>query len=390
QSGRGFTRSFQTDGTAVTVFKSAKIKAVRGPNLTEEQKEEKERIQTANKKRKRDEAQERKRLKATKTKQKTPKTNTIESKAEKIARLKQEKEDAEAEEKRKARKEFLHITDVNSTKLMEYKNNTIFIDPGRGDLLYCMHEDSTPSSKQLYRYTSNQRRKELKTKVVRDALRKRLKADPAAKAALNSVSATSHRGSSLAQFSEYLAARSAASAVLTPFFEHKSHREARWQAFRLQQQSDARLCNNLRAKFKKKKEDPDPLIVFGDHSSPNMRFHQTIRGVGMLKMLRRHKFKVLLVDEYNTSKICPGCDQVNRCFRWRCNLRPWMQNVREVHGLKQCDGCILGKTKPWNRDLVATLNFRRIVQAQREGRPRPQELQRKEREKTEEGRQKES
>lgn len=232
-----------------------------------------------------------------------------------------------------------------------------------------MHKDSTPAAKQLYWYTADQRRKELKIKQFRDI--NSVKANPAAKSAMAAVSKTSHRHSSVARFIEYLATRSAASDVLTAFFTRKEYREARWQSYRLQQQSDARLSRNLRQKLGK-----DPLLVVGDHTSLNLRFNQPIRGLGMLRMLRRQKFRILLVDEYNTSKICANCDQVNRCFRWRCNPRPWRQDVKLVHGLKQCDGCRPGATKPWNRDLVATMNFRRIVVAQREGRPRPETLQR--------------
>lgn len=336
QAGRGFTRSFQTDGIAVSVYKSKTVKAVRGKSKTEEEREQKKQELATNRKRKRDEGG---------------------------ATLKKHKPNEKAE--------FPYITDIEPTKLIEDKGNTVLIDPGRGDLLYCMHENSTPTSKQLYRYTADQRRNELKIKLFREACSP--KPYPDAKAQMNAIARTSHRHTSLERFTEYLAARSTAAGVLTPFFAKEVHRETRWQSYRLQQQSNARLSNNIRRKF-----GEDPLLVIGDHSSPNMRFQQSIRGVGMLRMLKQHKFRILLVDEYKTSKICPGCDQVNRCFRWRCNPRPWMQNVREVHGLKQCDGCGAGSsTKPWNRDLVATLNFRRIVQAQREGRARPEILQRK-------------
>ncbi|KAI7871601.1 hypothetical protein BDF14DRAFT_1719035, partial [Spinellus fusiger] len=32
----------------------------------------------------------------------------------------------------------------------------VLIDPGRHDILYCMHEDSTVENKRTYRYTCNQ------------------------------------------------------------------------------------------------------------------------------------------------------------------------------------------------------------------------------------------
>lgn len=254
QSGRNHTTSFQTDGIAVSVLKSRTVNAPRGKNKTDEERQQKKEELAAARKRKRNDR---------------GKTTT------------QVKPD----------KEFSYVTDIDLAELMRDEGNTVLIDPGRGDLLYCMHEHSTPTSKQLYRYTADQRRRELKIKQFRDV--NSVKDHPAAKRAMVTVSKTSHRHTSVTQFTEYLAARSAASEVLTAFFARKVHREIRWQSFRLQQQSDARLSRNLRQKFGK-----DPLLVVGDHTSPNLRFSQPIRGVGMLRMLRRHKFRILLVDEY--------------------------------------------------------------------------------------------
>ncbi|KAI7868502.1 hypothetical protein BDF14DRAFT_1712265, partial [Spinellus fusiger] len=52
----------------------------------------------------------------------------------------------------------------------------VLIDPGRRDILYCVHEDSTVENKRTCRYTSNQTAIENKLRKLRK-LRENLKPD---------------------------------------------------------------------------------------------------------------------------------------------------------------------------------------------------------------------
>lgn len=247
------------------------------------------------------------------------------------------------------------------------RGNAVLIDPGRGDLLYCMHEDSTPENPMLFRYTSNRRRKELQIKKRRRDLSRRMALRPELQPALDRIAAHSHRQHSLAAFSDYLRARSAETHLLAPFFGQTFHRQARWTAFQLQQKADTRLAKDIRRKY-----GEDPLLIIGDHTSPHMRYQEPARGLGMRQMLVRQGFRIKLIDEFNTSKICPRCDNVTTTFLMRPNPRPWRDGYRLVHGLKNCNGC----GAIWNRDLAATLNFLRILQAHRSGEDRPAALRR--------------
>jgi hypothetical protein len=67
-------------------------------------------------------------------------------------------------------------------------------------------------------------------------------------------------------------------------------------------QADKRLARNLR------KLDENAILVFGDWSAPNTKFHEPIQGVGMKRMLKKEGFKVLLINEFKTSNICPACN----------------------------------------------------------------------------------
>ncbi|KAJ1651649.1 hypothetical protein IWQ61_007841, partial [Dispira simplex] len=50
--------------------------------------------------------------------------------------------------------------DVPQSELRETEGKCVLIDPGRRDLLFCMHESSTTENRQQYRYTRCQRAKE--------------------------------------------------------------------------------------------------------------------------------------------------------------------------------------------------------------------------------------
>ncbi|KAJ1785968.1 hypothetical protein LPJ59_006027, partial [Coemansia sp. RSA 2399] len=155
------------------------------------------------------------------------------------------------------------------------------------------------------------------------------------------------------------------------------HRRLRSCAYMQQQQADQRLVKSIVGG-----RDPKPVVVIGNWSAPMTRFHQPIRSIGMRRMMRRHKLKVVLIDEYCTSKTCPACDGILEKFHKVPNLRPFRARRRpEVlcNGLLRCVSkeCITWATQNsgrkarepewvadgryWNRDMVAVLNFRRIV-----------------------------
>lgn len=88
-------------------------------------------------------------------------------------------------------------------------------------------------------------------------------------------------------------------------------------------------------------------------------------------MFLRAGFNVLLVNEFKTSSVCPHCHlQSLETFVQRPSPRPWRHGAMvTVHGLLRCQSeiCQLflnGEHLPrlWNRDDVATLNIRAIVE----------------------------
>ncbi|KAG1441894.1 hypothetical protein G6F56_011289 [Rhizopus delemar] len=60
-----------------------------------------------------------------------------------------------------------YVHTLSKKQLLADTGKCILVDPGRRDMLYCMHENSTIQKKSLYRYPSNQRNVETKTRKFR-------------------------------------------------------------------------------------------------------------------------------------------------------------------------------------------------------------------------------
>ncbi len=99
-------------------------------------------------------------------------------------------------------------------------------------------------------------------------------------------------------------------------------------------------------------------------------------------MFRRAGFDVLLLDEYKTSKVCPDCERETvETFKRRENPKPWRNDVVTVHGLLRCQSEFCQQScghesRLWNRDFVATLNQKSIVESMLAGEGRPGRFQR--------------
>ncbi|KAJ2766543.1 hypothetical protein IWQ57_004317 [Coemansia nantahalensis] len=84
-----------------------------------------------------------------------------------------------------------------------------------------------------------------------------------------------------------------------------------------------------------------PLIVMGDFSAPTLKHQKSIRGSALCRDLVAMGFKVLLVDEFNTSKLCSRCDSPLFHLRVVSRARPRFADGREefdapCHGQLAC------------------------------------------------------
>jgi hypothetical protein len=82
------------------------------------------------------------------------------------------------------------------------------------------------------------------------------------------------------------------------------HRKIRLQHTLNKNEADDMLANKLRSQF-----GEDALLVMGDWSAPNQKYHEPIRDKALRNALRHRGFDVVLLDEFRISKVCPSCQQ---------------------------------------------------------------------------------
>lgn len=83
---------------------------------------------------------------------------------------------------------------------------------------------------------------------------------------------------------------------------------------------DMKLAKDLKESFVQ-----DAILVVGDRSAPNTKFHEPTRNKGLLRFLKKAGFAVHHIDEYKTSTCCPFClDGELEKFKKVHNPRPFV------------------------------------------------------------------
>ncbi|KAJ2518107.1 hypothetical protein GGI11_002958, partial [Coemansia sp. RSA 2049] len=129
-------------------------------------------------------------------------------------------------------------------------------------------------------------------------------------------------------------------------------------------------------------------IVIRHH---NIHWHAPIPGVGMRRMLVKLGFRLLHIDEYLTSTMCPYCETGTlKKFLKVGNPRPHRRGATPVimsHAVLRCENvtCIgrvadgqsdLMHPRCLNRDLAAAMNFRHIANGLQQNGAVPERFQR--------------
>ncbi|KAJ1770575.1 hypothetical protein IW140_003324 [Coemansia sp. RSA 1813] len=369
QGGKVFEGSVQTDGVSISILKKCKAKK-KTSNSTDQTSGIKT-SDTANT--------------ASTAKTKTPKTKKGKSKDE---------------------FEFEYIESIDQDRLCVMEGSCVLIDPGRRDLLFCMHEYSSIGNPWLFRFTRNHKAKLTRSTKFRKILEaaKKMYPDNAIIKAEQRLAEVSCITVNPDRFKRFIEVQAEVWPLLSKFYsctqtnsttnKKPLHRQLRLAAYLNSQRADHTLANLIREQF-----GPDPVLVLGNWSAAMCKYHEPIRGVGMRRMLRKHGFEVYLLEEFHTSTFCPGCceDRLVHPEELVPNPRPYpKENRREYvicHGLLMCQNkkCVehvadsmkpanhLGKepvARFWNRDLAAVLNFRHILHSLRQTHERPERFRR--------------
>ncbi|KAJ2502562.1 hypothetical protein GGH96_000966 [Coemansia sp. RSA 1972] len=291
-----------------------------------------------------------------------------------------------AQQRRQKQADCAYISELTQEQLQSMAGRCVLVNPGRQDLLFMLHEDSTIEKKDIYHYTRCQQRCETKQKKYQKIREHVKKTDVADIAALEcKLEAGSFIKPDFDLYKVYLAAwaktmcqqQVGATMPMVPL-----HRKLRLSAYVNCQRADQLLMNRLQERF-----SPDAVFILGNWGASMAKFHEPIRGKGWRTLLKRAGFDVYLIDEHLTSKTCPICEEHILTFHKVKNPRPWMRTNRpmaakakHVEFFDTYQRGYLGKKEDekegekkdgvkwqlWNWDLAAVLNFRKILFSLRE------------------------
>ncbi|KAJ2777290.1 hypothetical protein GGI18_004221, partial [Coemansia linderi] len=151
------------------------------------------------------------------------------------------------------------------------------------------------------------------------------------------------------------------------------HRKLRLSGYMRRREAGLQLVRTMIKKFGK-----DLVLVIGNWSASNVKYHEPIHGKKWRYVFQRQGFEVYLINEFRTSCICPVCDKRLENFLPVPNPRVCRRKRKPTvlcHGLLKCSNqdCLQSvekysgsdKWRLFNRNLAAVLNFRRIVDSLR-------------------------
>ncbi|GAB5587209.1 hypothetical protein Unana1_02109 [Umbelopsis nana] len=131
---------------------------------------------------------------------------------------------------KKVSDEFNYIEDLEMEQQQQFIGKCVVIDPGRRDLLYCVHEDSTPEHPMTYRYTAAQRRNELKLSKYTKLRREMFQVNEEAVKEHEALSQTSSKALILDAYKSYLSSK-ANCKNMREVYRDRLYRKLRFSAY---------------------------------------------------------------------------------------------------------------------------------------------------------------
>lgn len=269
---------------------------------------------------------------------------------------------------KKIKGQFPYITDLPENQINEYKNR-VYIDPGKVHPLYMIDNKNG----QKLTYSTKQRQFEIRSDKCSKIMEKEKPIE--VKEAENELS--QYCSKSILHYDDYLRARSQHEDTLYSFYQRHLWQKWSLRKYMNKQRSEDRFLNKMEQKYSENGKLKDLLVIKGDWSASNkLKNGAPSLGIGSTKMLAK-KFHTVLIDEYNTSKIC------NKCHNKLCKIKD--QDGQEIHRVLGCSSfqCYqprqlktennLGdnELKYIHRDLNSVKNMKTIVDSIRTGHGRP-------------------
>ena len=258
----------------------------------------------------------------------------------------------------------LYVDEVSVSK----NKSIVGIDVGKNDILHCTDGHA------FYRYTSNQRRIQTKSKKYSklcDSFKHGETIEGMNVKEWETILSLYNKYTcSFEGFKAYLKEKMTIAYTLKEFYTKPIFRKLKFNGYINRQRSEDKMLNIMKQRF----GDADKTVIcIGDYDqgSFHLKGKEPTKGKGMRNVLRRGGYEVYLVDEFRTSCRCHNCHEKNEKYLYRVSHRPKTYGETQlVHGLLRCTsvngcGCL------WNRDVNGCLNIRMLAQQAFDKKERP-------------------
>lgn len=257
---------------------------------------------------------------------------------------------------------------INST--LDLKKEVVCIDPNKRDIIYCgKYKDAVNKTGLVrYRYTSCQRRKELKTRKYN---RFKLNASDFDIKQLESCKVISKRTVNFTNIEKYIKNCNTIDRRLTKEYAKPIYRKLKWYSYLNKLKSENRMVKNFKKKMGSNK---DVIIAIGDYSCKSSNLTGTLPTIAkkVIDIFRKAQYETYIINEFNTSKICNKCGDTMETFMKRESPKPKHKGkIINVHGLLRCTSVKHNCETIHNRDTNAVLNMLKIVTLTKETLERP-------------------
>ena len=205
------------------------------------------------------------------------------------------------------------------------KMKIITIDPNDGgDLIYCGSKDEK-GNLETFRYTQNQRRLETRTKKymkITEKVNSESKINnQTIKQIETTLSVLNSKTVNYNEFKKYITEKNKVNKILYAHYQQEFFRKFKLNKYINMQKSEAKMIKNFKSKF----GTPDKvIIVFGDHDKGqnNMKGLEPSICKKFRRIFKNAGYKVFLINEFRTSKLCNCCHQELDKFLTRASNKP--------------------------------------------------------------------
>ena len=246
------------------------------------------------------------------------------------------------------------------------QHSFVGIDPGKQELIYCTNgeveyiaNEKTGKIKRkakTFTYTNGRRKEETRTihfsrKMEREKLNRKVygRSIKEQEQLLSTVNASSCVWKNVVA---YMKLKNAVDRKLQRYYEEYHHRIRKWYLKINKKRSEANMLNRFEQVFGSPEE---VVILMGDWSENRpMKYQEPTMGKSMRRLFRNHGYKLLLVDEYNTSKRLTGSGEELVKFR-KDKSGDYIHRVLTTALMKEHTECTFKtKSQPdqFTRDLI--------------------------------------